>query len=124
MVRKKCLQCGEPIKGRIDKLYCSAYCKSAFHYQKNKDKGDTLFKKIDVQLKRNRRLLKHFNHAGKSTVRASKLTEAGFDPKYFTHYWKNSRGQVYLFCYDVGFLKIKENGHQKFVLVEWQEYMN
>ncbi|MDA0974281.1 MAG: hypothetical protein O2867_11165, partial [Bacteroidetes bacterium] len=83
----------------------------------------TLFARIDRQLKLNRRLLKHFNQAGKSTIRAQKLLDAGFDPHYFTHYWKNQAGNVYLFCYDVGFLKLKENDKVKYILIEWQDYM-
>ena len=49
---------------------------------------------------------------------------AGFNPKYFTHYWKNQKGDVYLFCYEFGFLKRTENGKAKYILVEWQKYMN
>jgi hypothetical protein len=79
---------------------------------------------VDRQLKRNRRLLDHFNKAGKATVRATALLEAGFDPNYFTHYWKNRKGDVYLFCYEYGFLKRTERGSSKYVLVKWQDYMN
>jgi hypothetical protein len=51
------------------------------------------------------------------------LLDEGFDPKYFTNYWKNPKGDVYLFCYEYGFLARKENGRQKYVLVKWQGYM-
>jgi hypothetical protein len=84
----------------------------------------TLFARIDRQLKLNRRLLKHFNHSGKSTIRVQKLKDAGFNPNYFTHYWKNSSGKVYLFCYDVGFLKVKEKSLDKYLLIDWQDYMS
>lgn len=120
---KKCLSCGEEVLGRIDKKFCSDYCKSNFHYQRDKEKEDTFFKKVDKQLKLNRRLLKHFNQAGKSTIRKEKMMEAGFNPNIFTHYWKNNKGDVYLFCYEYGFLKRTENGKHKYVLVEWQNYM-
>jgi len=118
---KTCLACNEPFEGRVDKIYCSNYCKTNYHYQKNKSKDPSTFVKIDSQLKQNRRLLKHFNQAGKSTIRKEKLIEAGFNPKFFTHYWKNQKGQVYLFCYDVGFLELNENGKTKYVLVDYQE---
>jgi hypothetical protein len=123
MKSKVCVECGDSFEGRVDKIYCSPYCKSSFHYNKHKDEGETLFRKIDTQLKLNRRLLKHFNQAGKSTLRAEKLIAAGFDPTYFTHYWKNSQDKVYLFCYDVGFLKIKEGSKTKYLLIDWQDYM-
>ena len=79
--------------------------------------------KVDKQLKTNRRVLKSYNKAGKSTVKREKLIEEGFDPNYFTHYWKNNKGQVYLFCYEFGFLAIHENDRPKYLLVKWQSYM-
>ena len=58
---KKCKSCHEVIEGRRDKLYCSDYCKSAFHYQKNLDKTPSVYEHIDKQLKLNRRILKAHN---------------------------------------------------------------
>lgn len=119
-----CLYCEEKIEGRTDKKFCNPYCRSAFHYQKNKEKKDSLFKTIDKQLKTNRRILKNYNKAGLARVTANKLIAEGFNPKYFTHYWKNKKGQVYLFCYEYGFLEVKEANAKKYILVIWQEYMN
>ncbi|MGB3849468.1 MAG: hypothetical protein WA958_05830 [Tunicatimonas sp.] len=70
---RKCPSCGEPVQGRIDKRFCSPYCKSAYHYQQNRDRSDNLFKRIDNQLKQNRRILKKYNKAGKATVRTEVL---------------------------------------------------
>ncbi len=117
-----CLYCEAPISGRSDKKYCDSYCKSAYHNQKTKNDLE-LFRTIDRQLKKNRRILRLFNKSGKATVRKELLVAEGFDPKYFTHYWKNQRGQVYLFCYEFGFLKLKENGRTKYLLVKHQDYM-
>ncbi len=120
----KCMNCGENFTGRKGKKYCSDYCKSNFHYEQNKLQEDSFFKRVDHQLKQNRKVLKFFNKAGKSTVRADLLLEKGFDPNFFTHYWKNGKGDVYLFCYEYGFLKRREHGKVKFVLVKWQGYMS
>ena len=123
-MKKKCLNCGEPFEGRIDRLFCTVYCKSNYHYERKKETQPSIFSKIDKQLKLNRKLLKKFNQAGKSTIRKEKMLKAGFNPKFFTHYWKNSKGQVYLFCYDVGFLELKENEKTKYILVDYQaQYM-
>ena len=122
-VKNGCLNCGEEIVGRKGKKYCGEYCKSNFHYEKNKGKGESLFKSIDKQLKLNRKILSVYNKAGKSTVRAEVLLKAGFNPGYFTNYWKNNKGDVYLFAYEFGFLKRKERGGVKYVLVTWQKYM-
>jgi len=72
----------------------------------------------------NRKILKTFNKAGKATVRSNKLIDLGFNSKYFTHYWKNTKGDVYLFVYEFGFLRRIEHGVEKFVLIQWQDFMN
>lgn len=100
------------------------HCKSSFHYKKKLGEKISLFETIDKQLKTNRRLLKLFNKAGKAVVRKDELIVEGFNPKYYTHYWKNSKGEVYLFCYEFGFLEKQENNKSKYVLVKWQDYMN
>lgn len=120
---RKCLNCKEDLTGRHDKLFCDTYCKSAFHYTKNKEKSKTRFKLVDEHLKTNRRILSIFNKAGKAVVRKEELESEGFNPNYFTNYWKNQKGEVYLFCYEFGFLKKTENGKTKYVLVKWQKYM-
>ena len=120
---KDCKNCGKKLEGRKDKIYCSTYCRSAFQYKENKNKEGTLYQRIDSQLKLNRRILKLYNKSGKATVRKNVLFEEGFDPKYFTSYWKNTKGEVYLFVYEYGFLNRKENGNEKYVLVKWQDYM-
>ncbi|WP_348647002.1 hypothetical protein [Arenibacter sp. S6351L] len=48
----------------------------------------------------------------------------GFDPQFFTHYWKNQKGDVYLFVYEYGFLNKRHNGKDKYILVIWQDYMD
>jgi len=115
-----CNYCQETLEGRKGKKYCSSYCRSAEFYQRTKEKEDSLFKTIDIAIKKNRKLLKSYNKAGLATVRKQKLIKEGFNPKFFTHYWKNQKGEVYLFCYEYGFLARKE----KYILIQWQEYMN
>ncbi|HCM76154.1 MAG TPA: hypothetical protein DIS90_07215 [Cytophagales bacterium] len=117
-----CPTCGETIKGRKDKIYCSPTCRSAAQYA-NRLLKETFYLQVDKQLKTNRKILKHYNKSGFTTLRKEKLLEDGFNPKFFTHYWKNQNGQVYLFCYEYGFLSLKEKGKEKYLLVTWQEYM-
>ncbi len=120
-----CLDCGKPLEGRVDKKFCSPYCKSAYHYEKNKEKDAGLFAKIDKQLKLNRRILQQYNKAGKATVRSEVLHKTGFDPKYITHWWRYEKNNnLYLFCYEYGFMKKVENDREKYVLVTWQPYMD
>lgn len=122
-IQLNCLNCNQTLTGRAGKKFCDPYCKSNFHYEKQKVKVEPLFSSIDRQLKKNRRILIGFNKAGKATVREEILLEAGFNPNYFTHFWRNKKGQAYLFCYEYGFMKLTENNRTKYVLVRWQEYM-
>jgi len=120
-----CIYCKKPLVGRVDKIYCDSYCKSAHFNEKRKKEGaKSFFKKVDDQLKTNRKILKHLNVEGYSTIKKEILHKKGFNPKYFTHYWKSQKGNVYLFCYDFGFLALKNNNRDKYLLVQWQEYMN
>ena len=117
--------CSNPIKGRVDRKYCSEYCKSDFHYRNRKESGQEYFKKtVDDILRTNRNFLKAFNQAGKSWVRKEELLNKGFNPRFFTHYWKNKKGETYLFCYEQGFLETVDNGKKKYLLIQWQDYMN
>lgn len=120
---KTCMYCNNEIIGRTDKKYCDQFCKSAFHYRKSQIELPSFFSKVDKQLRLNRKLLKQFNKGGKSTVRTGELIKLGFDPNFFTHYWKTSKADVYLFVYEYGFLHRTENSVDKFVLVKWQKYM-
>lgn len=119
----ECLNCGQPLKGRKGKKFCDPRCKASFHNEANQEKPKSFYVKVDQTLKSNRRILKHFNQGGLTTIRKDKLITEGFDPRFFTHYWKNAKGEVYLFCFEFGFLEIKKNGTEKYILVHWQEYM-
>lgn len=125
-MERKCLNnsCKNEVEGRSDRKFCSEYCKSDFHYQKSKDEKKVYFKKqIDDVLRLNRRILKDYNLAGKTIVRKTELLEKGFNPRVMTHYWKNQQGETYLFCYDQGFKSTRDNGKEKYLLIQWQDYM-
>jgi hypothetical protein len=123
-LQNECLYCKKQITGRTDKKYCNLHCKSAYQYQRAKEQPDRFYNIVDNQLKLNRKILKEYNKGGKVIVRAELINELGFDPNFFTHYWKNKKGEVYLFVYEYGFMKIKEATNEKYILVLWQEYMN
>lgn len=119
---KKCPVCGSPVRGRTDKIFCSTKCKSINQYE-SRQQDEKFYLMVDRQLKVNRKLLKRYNRSGFTTVRKSELIAEGFDPKFFTHYWKNKKGDVYLFCYDYGFLSLKRDPRDKYLIVQWQDYM-
>ncbi|MAN28093.1 MULTISPECIES: hypothetical protein [Mesonia] len=120
---RNCPVCGEKIKGRSDKRFCSPTCKSSFHYDRRLE-NENLYHQVDRQLKLNRKILKSINRKGYSTVNKKDLKEEGFNPNFFTHYWKNKQEDVYLFVYEYGFLDLsKKSNKAKYLVVTWQEYM-
>ena len=123
MKERACPVCEHPVIGRTDKIFCSAKCKSVDQYERRRN-DEKFFLFVDRQLKINRRLLKKYNRSGFTTLRSSELQSKGFDSRYFTHYWKNRKGDLYLFCYDYGYLTITKDGIKKYVIVKWQEYMH
>lgn len=96
-IYKECRYSNKELSGRTDKKFCDPQCKSACQYQIEKQNPERFYNKVDNQLKLNRRLLKKYNKGGKVTIRSSVLLELGFDPNFFTHYWKNQKGEIYLF---------------------------
>lgn len=120
--KKTCPICGTSVKGRSDKKFCSVKCRSINQYEK-RQKTEAFYLQVDRQLKINRKLLKKYNRSGYTTIRKKVLIEEGFNPKFFTHYWKNQKGDVYLFVYEYGFLNKVVRGRERYVLVIWQEYM-
>lgn len=102
-----CLYCQKPLEGRADKKYCDHYCKSALQYQRDSESPERFYNVVDNHLRLNRKILKQYNKAGKVTVRTKVLLDSGFNPKFFTHYWKTKNDDVYLFVYEYGFLKKK-----------------
>ena len=121
-IPKTCPVCGVLVKGRSDKKFCSKKCKSIDQYE-NRQKTEVFYLEVDRQLKLNRRILKKYNKSGYTVIRKSELTAEGFNPRHFTHYWRNKKGDVYFFVYEYGFLTKNENGKEKYVLVIWQKYM-
>ncbi|EMY80595.1 hypothetical protein pgond44_10619 [Psychroflexus gondwanensis ACAM 44] len=119
---KICPVCESPLKGRSDKKFCSTKCKSIHQYETRQEK-EAFYLEVDRRLKTNRKVLKTYNFRGFTTVRKELLINDGFDPNFFTHYWKNSKGDIYLFVYDYGFLDLKKSGKDKYLIVQWQEYM-
>ena len=123
MMRKKCPICDSILKGRVDKIFCSTKCKSIDQYEK-RQKTEVFYLKVEKPLRINRKILKKYNKSGYTTLRKSILVKDGFNSNIFTHYWKNQKGDIYLFVYEYGFLKKTENGKEKYILVTWQDYMD
>ena len=114
--KRKCLYCGEPIIGRVDKKFCCDSCRNSYNYEKT-HKQINVVRKINAILARNYNVLAELNPKGKGFVSRQQLKEKGFDFKYFTHIYTTKSGSVYRFVYDQGYVP-KENDAEHFVLVQ------
>ncbi|UCD61895.1 MAG: hypothetical protein JSV59_04835 [Flavobacteriaceae bacterium] len=103
---KKCLECGEIIKGRVDKKYCSDYCRNAYNNKLNKD-SKNLVRNINNRLRKNYRILDSFTlKDGKTRTSKTRLMDKGFDFDYITNLYTTKKGTTYYFVYDLGYLPL------------------
>lgn len=116
---KTCPECGEPIKGRIDKKFCSDLCRNSFNNKQNSDSNNYM-RNINNILRRNRRILEELTPEGKSKVHRDKLTSRGFNFSYFTNIYSTKTGNQYFFCYEYGYLQLEGDF---FALVKRQEWV-
>lgn len=106
MKNKTCLECGEVIKGRIDKKFCSDYCRNAFNNKVNKD-SKNLIRNINNRLRKNYKIITELNTTGKTKVSRSKMFDKGFDFNFFTSLYKTKTGNTYFYIYDQGYLPLE-----------------
>ena len=108
MDKKTCLECGESLKGRVDKKFCSDACRNAYNNQINKD-GKNLILNVNNRLRKNWRILEELNPKGKGTVSKQKLDAKGFNFNYITEIYTTKAGKVYYFCYDQGYSALEND---------------
>ena len=116
----KCLECSDPIYGRIDKKFCSDQCRTSHHNKQNSD-SNNFMRNINNILRKNRRILKSLNPHDKSKATKTELLDLGFKFSYYTNEYITRAGKVYKFCYEQGYLEL-DNG--VYALVKRKEYVD
>ena len=101
-----CLECNTPIKGRVDKKFCSDYCRNSYNNKLNKD-SKNLVRNINNRLRKNYRILDSFTlKEGKTRTTKTRLLDKGFDFEYITNLYTTKKGSTYYFVYDLGYLPL------------------
>lgn len=106
---KKCMTCGRPLQGRVDKKFCDDYCRSAYNNRKyTHERG--YIRKVNHLLLRNRRILASYVLEEKENQPVPKelLYSKGFQFDYFTHTEIAEDGARYYCCYDHAYQLITE----------------
>lgn len=105
-LKTTCLHCKEGIKGRSDKKFCDDHCRSAYN-NSNYTNRNSLVKTTHKTLQKNRKILQALNTTGKSKVSRKALKDEGFDFGYFTGIYRTGKGANYVFCYEMGYLSLR-----------------
>ena len=108
MENRACLECKAPLKGRVDKKFCSDYCRNAHNNSVNKN-SKNLIRNINNRLRKNYRILEAFNPKDKTKTTRTKLLAKDFDFNYFTSTYTTKAGKVYYFVYDQGYLPLEDD---------------
>jgi len=106
METRKCLECGDTVTGRIDKKFCSDYCRNSYNNKVDKD-SKNLIRNINNRLKKNYKILSELNTSGKTKTSRTKLYDKGFDFNFFTSIYTTKAGNVYYYVYDQGYLALE-----------------
>ncbi len=105
MLQQNCIECGDSFKGRIDKKYCSDYCRNTYNNKINKD-AKNLIRNTNNRLRKNHKVLAKLNISGKTKTTRSKLISHNFDFNFFTQIYTTKTGNVYYYIYDQGYLEL------------------
>ncbi|WP_188597798.1 hypothetical protein [Polaribacter pacificus] len=108
MENKVCLECGEAIKGRVDKKFCSDYCRNSFNNKVNTE-SKNLIRNTNNRLRKNYKILTELNATGKTKVTRSKLFDRGFDFHFFTSIYTTKTGNTYYYVYNQGYLALEND---------------
>jgi hypothetical protein len=95
------------MQGRIDKKFCSDYCRNKYHNRLHARENNYI-RKVNYILRKNRRILLELMQSGIETIPPTNLAQAGFNFKFFTSIQKNPHGQNCYFCYELGYLKRRD----------------
>jgi hypothetical protein len=110
METKNCRNCGEILKGRIDKKYCDDTCRSTFHHKKAPEQVN-LMRQIHYILLKNRKILAKFfqKQSNPPTIEKRSLLEMGFHFGYHTQTIKKESNSTQFACYDYAYQELNEN---------------
>lgn len=115
--KRQCQQCGEALVGRIDKKFCSDYCRNAFNNTVDRE-SKNMIRNVNNRLRKNYRILTDLNTHGKTKVTRNKLLDAGFNFTLCTSFYRTKAGKTYAYIYDQGYVQIEE---ERYLLIEKTE---
>ena len=107
MEKQQCLECSESFNGRVDKKFCSDYCRNSYNNKVNKDSKNLIIN-TNNRLRKNYKILSELNQSGKTKVTRVKLLNHNFDFNFFTSIYTTKTGNIYYYIYDQGYLPLEK----------------
>jgi predicted nucleic acid-binding Zn ribbon protein len=104
-VEKKCLDCGETIRGRTDKKFCSDQCRNNYNNRLNRDTNNFV-RNVHGLLRKNRRILADLYNDGKVKIHKDALFALGYNFSFFTHIIESSKSSKFHYCFEYGYTEI------------------
>ena len=101
---RRCLNCGDLLTGRSDKLFCCGRCKNEWH---NKMTGSEKRRREKVFgiLWKNYKLLEMMLEGEEHTPEIAALVAGGFRPEFITGYQRLRSGREEYRCFDISYNK-------------------
>ena len=107
-VEKKCLDCGDTLRGRTDKKFCSDQCRNNYNNKLNRD-SNNFVRNVHGLLRKNRRILSDLYAEGKVKVHKDALFAMGYNFSFFTHIIETSQGHMFHYCFEYGYRETGED---------------
>jgi len=101
-VDRRCLDCGDVLKGRADKKFCSDQCRNNYNNKLNKD-SNSFVRNVHALLRRNRRILADLYEEGRISVHKDALLALGYNFNFYTHTIETISGDILRYCFEYGF---------------------
>lgn len=101
-VERKCLDCGDTLRGRSDKKFCSDQCRNNYNNKLNRD-SNNFVRNVHGLLRKNRRILSDLVAEGKTVIHKDALYALGYNFSFFTHIVESKEGTKFQYCFDYGF---------------------
>jgi len=103
---RKCLDCGEVLKGRSDKKFCSDQCRNNYNNTINRE-ANNLVRNVHSVLRKNRKILCELYESGKTKIHKDALLVSEFNMNFFTHSVETDADSIITrYCYEYGYREV------------------
>lgn len=108
MSDRLCLDCGEKLKGRSDKKFCSDSCRNNYNNRMNRD-VNSFVRNVHSVLRKNRKILAELYDTGKKRIHIDALIVTGYNFNFITQLVEPEAGKASRFCFEYGYRELDDN---------------